>query len=156
MRQVTPHLWLGNALDARDVRRLYESEIAVVVDLAMEEPPARLGRDFVYCRVPLIDGRGNEDRQLQFAAETIRLLVKARMRTLVACSGGMSRSPAIVAAALALESGASPEDCLVELVRDQPHDVSPPLWQDIHRTLFSPSAAKTSPSPPPPPHAPPH
>jgi len=131
MREVTPHLYLGNALDARDLRRLYELEIAAVVDLAIEEVPAQLGREIVYCRFPLVDGAGNADWLLRAAIETTCGFVPGRVKTLVACSGGMSRSPAIVAAVLALQSGKSPDECLLELVAGHPHDVSPLLWQDL-------------------------
>jgi protein-tyrosine phosphatase len=143
MRAVTPHLFLGNALDARDVRRLYELEIAAVIDLAVNEPPAQLGREIVYCRFPLVDGAGNSDWLLQVAIETTSRFVQRGVKTLVACSGGMSRSPAIVAAALAFQKGESPDDCLLDLVAGRPHDVSPLLWQDVKRMVLTASTPKT-------------
>lgn len=154
MREVTPNLILGNALDARDVRRLYEREIAAVVDLAIEEPPAQLGREIVYCRFPLVDGAGNADWLLRAAIKTTCGFVRDGIKSLVACSGGMSRSPAIVAAALALQNGNSLDDCLLELVAGHPHDVSPILWYDVKQVILTSSLAKTPPTAPPSAHVP--
>ena len=40
--------FLGNAMDARDLRLLYDNQIAAVVDLTVNELPAQLARDMVY------------------------------------------------------------------------------------------------------------
>ena len=134
MRRIDDYsVWLGNALDARDLRRLYEAEIAAVVDLAIEERPAQLGREIVYLRFPLIDGAGNRPELLRLAIETVERLVKSQMPTLVACGAGMSRSPAIVAAALARVEKRAAEGVLQELVQGGPHDVSPLFWDDVRR-----------------------
>lgn len=138
MREAVPgRLWLGTALDARDLRRLYDLHVAAVVDLALEEPPAQLGREIVYCRLPLLDGAGNSKWMLSAAIEVVARLLHESVPTLVACSGGMSRSPAIVAAVLARERGISADDCLLQLVVGQPHDVSPSLWHEIKKALGS-------------------
>jgi protein-tyrosine phosphatase len=126
-------LALGTALDARDLRELYEHEIAAVVDLALEEKPAVLGRDLVYCRIPLTDGAGNAPALIRLAIESVVALMKSQTLTLVACGAGMSRSPAIVSAALARIEQRSPDECLEQFVRDQPHDVSPLLWADVRQ-----------------------
>src|SRR5687767_2812607 len=128
-------LWLGNALDARDLRRLYEAEIAAVVDLAIEEKPAQLGREIVYCRLPLIDGAGNRPDVLRLAILAVEHLIESQTATLVACGAGMSRSPAIVAAALARIEGRSAEEVLQELVAGGPHDVSPLFWDEVRQVL---------------------
>jgi len=136
MRHIPPHrLWIGNALDARDLRRLYELEIAAVIDLALEEKPAQLCREIVYCRFPLTDGAGNSPVVLRAAAEMTARLIEHQVPTLVACGAGMSRSPAIVAAALSMIDGREPEECLESLVAGQPHDVSPLFWADVKRAL---------------------
>jgi protein-tyrosine phosphatase len=135
MREVQPHLYLGNALDARDLRRLYDLQIAAVIDLALEELPAQLGREIIYCRFPLIDGGGNPTWLLRAAVETTLGLLNQAVPTLVACSGGMSRSPAILAAALSIAQGRDPAECLVELVQGHPREVSPPLWADALRLV---------------------
>jgi hypothetical protein len=47
----------------------------------------------------------------------------------------MSRSPAIVAAALALVCNDVPDRCLQQLLAGNPHDVSPPLWADVKNVV---------------------
>jgi protein-tyrosine phosphatase len=134
MRPITPHrLYLGTALDARDVRRLYELEIAAVVDLALEEKPAVLGREMMSCRFPLVDGAGNAAHVLRAAVEVTKRLIEQQAPTLVACGAGMSRSPAIVAMALAQMQGIGPEESLASLIVGQPHDVSPLFWDELKR-----------------------
>ena len=56
---------------------------------------------------------------------------KSQVPTLVYCGAGMSRSPAVVAAALSIVQGGSPEDRLREVVAGHPHDVSPQLWEAV-------------------------
>jgi protein-tyrosine phosphatase len=145
MRQVHPHrLWLGTALDARDLRKLYEHEIAAVIDLAIDEPPARLGREIIYCRFPLMDGRGNPDWLLRIAIQTTVQLLRDSVTTLVACSGGMSRTPALAAAAISATCGTPPDDCLLQIVEGQPHDVSPLLWQEVKQALLGCAPSQVS------------
>jgi len=136
MHQVAPHrLWIGNALDARDLLRLYELEIAAVIDLALEEKPAQLGREIVYCRFPLVDGAGNSPVVLRAAVEMTVRLIEQQVPTLVACGAGMSRSPAVVAVALSTINGRAPDECLAAIVEGQPHDVSPLFWNELKRSL---------------------
>ncbi|MHB8954457.1 MAG: dual specificity protein phosphatase family protein [Pirellulaceae bacterium] len=132
MREVIPsELWIGNALDARDIRGVLGYGIAVIIDLAIEEPPIQYPRDIVYCRFPMIDGAGNESTILRAAVETVAHFMASGTPTLVACGAGMSRSPAIVAAAIAKTKRISLMDALAKLTAGQPHDVSPGLLQDI-------------------------
>ena len=136
MREIVPgRLWLGNALDARDPRALFDRGIAAVVDLAYEEPPAQLPRSLAYCRIPLTDGAGNDPKLLGLALDTLRSLLTLEVPTLVACGAGMSRSPCIAAAALAVHNDASPDETLRSLLEHQPHDVSPAFWKDVAKTL---------------------
>lgn len=76
-------------------------ELPSVIDLAIEEPPIQFPQDIVYCRFPLLDGDGNSPALLQSAIDTTANFVIAQQPTLVACSGGMSRSPVITSAVLA-------------------------------------------------------
>ena len=60
MRRVPGYsLWLGHAGDVRDLRCLLTTGIIAVVDLAIQEAPAPLTRELVYCRFPLVNGPGN-------------------------------------------------------------------------------------------------
>lgn len=126
-------LYVGNALDARDLKLLYDQRIQAVVDLAINEPPAQLGREFIYCRFPLNDGGGNNDGLIAITVRTIAALVRNKTRTIVACSAGMSRAPTIAAASVALLTGRDPEACLVDIITNAPNDVSPILWAHIKR-----------------------
>ncbi len=127
-------LYVGNALDARDNRMLYDMSIKAVVDLAMNETPAQLGRDLIYCRFPINDGDGYSDEILQIAIQTVCTLVQDRMSTLVACSAGMSRAPSIASASIAVITKQHPDDCLRALIENSPNDVSPILWEHVKRT----------------------
>jgi hypothetical protein len=132
---ISDKLWIGNAADARDVTGVLGLGIAAIVDLAIEEPPFQLPRDVVYCRFPLIDGSGNPPGILRAAIETVGTLIISETETLVACGAGMSWSPAIVAAAMALKQNGSLADALGKLTAGQPHDVSPSLLTDISDVL---------------------
>ena len=132
MREVLPNrLYIGNAMDARDVRLLFERQISAVVDLALNETPAQLSHEMVYCRVPITDGDENSDVVIETAFRTIILLLEFDFRILVACSAGMSRSPAIAAAAIALFTTCHPKDCLLTIMKESSHDVSPALWESV-------------------------
>lgn len=132
IREIHPDcLLIGNAMDARDLRLLYDHRIAAVVDLAVNEPPAQLARDMIYLRIPIHDGDGNPDAIVETAVRCVVTLIESGLRTLVACSAGMSRSPAIAAAALAIVTHTPPDDCLRTIAANAPHDVSPILWSRI-------------------------
>lgn len=136
MREVIPgFIWIGNARDAHDVAAVLEKEIQAVVDLAMEEPPGHYPREIIYCRFPLIDGEGNPLSLLKTAIQTLATLIQTKTRTLVVCGGGMSRSPAITAAALFVANGDSPDEWLKQIATAGPHDVSPSLWNEIRQTI---------------------
>jgi hypothetical protein len=132
MREVIPaRLWIGNAVEARDVRSVLGCGIVAIVDLAIEEPPTQFPRDTVYCRFPLVDGAGNSSIVLHAAVRTVSHFLASGLPTLVACGAGMSRSPAIVAAAIAENEQRPLREVLAELTAGQPHDVSPGLLHDI-------------------------
>jgi predicted protein tyrosine phosphatase len=137
MREVIPEvLWIGNALEARDVRALLGLGIAAVIDLAMEEAPILFPRDMTYCRFPLIDGAGNTPAVIKAAIDTTINFIRGDVPTLVACSGGMSRSPAIVAAALAVIEDTSFQQALERVAALGPHDVSVTFWAEIQRVAM--------------------
>jgi protein-tyrosine phosphatase len=136
MREVIPTvLWIGNAQDGHNVQAVLGLGISAVVNLAMEEPPTLYPRDVVYCRFPLIDGAGNATAVLKSAIDTIANLIRGPIPTLVTCDGGMSRSPAIVAAALAAIENTSPEKALARIAAAGPHDVSATFWADVQQAV---------------------
>jgi hypothetical protein len=132
MRHISDYpLWLGHAGDARDKHELMRLGIAAVVDLAIEEPPAVAGHEMVYCRFPLIDGSENPPWLLRAAIDMTATLLRQKIPTLIACGGGVSRSPAIAAAALVKLGRPSLEDALLYLASFGHCDVSAGLLQDV-------------------------
>ena len=136
MRQIKPYrIWVGNIVDARDLRAILDQRIQVIVDLAANELPSTITRDLAYIRCPLLDASGNPQWQVRMAVEAVWRLLQANVPTLVYCSAGMSRTPAIVAAAIALESQRPLADCLQEITANVPHDVSAGLIADVQGVL---------------------
>ena len=132
MREVLSSLlWIGNARDARDVKGVLDLGISAVIDLAIEEPPILFPREIVYCRLPLIDGDENQQSVLQTAITTLARFIQAEVPTLVACSAGMSRAPAIVAGALSNTNAITLEEAIQQVAETGPCDVSPGLWNQI-------------------------
>jgi protein-tyrosine phosphatase len=132
MRSIPPHsLWIGHAGDSHDVPLLLERGVQAVVQLAVEEAPLALPREIAVCRFPLADGGENDPRLLLLAIRAVTQLVSANVPTLVCCNAGLSRAPAIVAAALAEVHGQTLHDSLTAIARQTPTDVSPQLWRQI-------------------------
>ena len=108
--------------------------IKAVVDLALNEQPAVLPREIIYCRYPLLDGAGNPSWLLKAAVKTVVTLLKAKVNTFVYCGAGMSRSPCIAGAAISLLRDCSASAGLA-LVTDKVRDISPALWKDVQSIL---------------------
>ncbi|MEO1998677.1 MAG: protein phosphatase [Planctomycetaceae bacterium] len=137
MHQIQPHLlWVGHAFDVREPRPVFDAEIAAVVDVAFEEPPAQLPRQLIYCRFPLNDGGGNDASVLLQAVQTIVDLIDSGTRTMVACSAGMSRSPTLAAFALAAHLNQTPADVLSRIADVKSLEVNGILWNDV-ANIFS-------------------
>jgi protein-tyrosine phosphatase len=138
MNQIKPYaLWVGHAGEGRDFRQVFDVGIKALVQLAAEELPSQPPRDLIFCRFPLIDGTGNQSELLSLAISTVAQLLQRHLPTLVSCGAGMSRAPAISAAALAVVHRESPEECLERVVRQHPSDVSPGLWTEVTGVLAS-------------------
>jgi protein-tyrosine phosphatase len=134
MREIRPgRLWLGNAGDGRDPERLLRAGVVAVMNVALEEPSPELPRSMVYCHFPLMDGEQEVHGVLDVAVHALVSLLKSQVPTLVYCGAGMSRSPAVVAAVLAIVEGGSPDEKLRQIVSGQPHDLSPQLWEAVRR-----------------------
>src|SRR3954471_366892 len=130
MRQIPPFpLWVGNAGDRADPRRLHAIGIRAIVDLAIEEPPAPVARELAYCRLPLMDGAANPSWMVRVAVETVASLLRTGTPTLLCCSAGMSRSPCVAAGAISLLSGTPPQEALRAVVAGAPCDISGGFWQ---------------------------
>jgi protein-tyrosine phosphatase len=138
MNQILPYpLWLGHSGDSQDFRKIFDLGIKVLVQLAAEEPPLQPPRELTYCRFPLLDGAGNRAELLFLAVSTVATLVKMRVPSLVVCSAGISRCPAITAAALSMVHHEPPESYLEKILEHHHADVSPGFWNEITNLLPS-------------------
>ena len=124
-------------LDARNLR--------CIVDLASNEPLPHLPPR--HCLLPVsprTDGVPESEPWLLLSAIQDRgqLARSWKFRQQVSCSAGLSRGPAIVAAALSTTTLQTPEDCLRQVSHSVSHDVSPGFWNEVagvcrtlHQTL---------------------
>jgi hypothetical protein len=136
MNQIKPYpLWVGHAGDGRAFQQLFDQGIRAIVQLAAEEAPIQAPRDFILLRFPLDDGSGNNLDLMWVAIISILNLIAKDISTLVCCGAGMSRSPAIAAAALSLAEQRSLEDCLKLVTEHHAADVLPGLWADLKRVM---------------------
>jgi hypothetical protein len=132
MREILPsRLWLGNAADLRDAESILQNGIQAVVNLAIEQMMPTLPRTLICCHFPIMDSEQSSPTPLRSAIETVVLFLRRGIPSLVCCSAGMSRSPAVIAGALSLYEGGTPDDRLRQIALGYPHDVSPQLWQDV-------------------------
>jgi len=136
MRQVTGTLcWIGTARDCHSFREILDQGIQAVIQLAAEEPAVQLPRELLLFRIPLIDGAGNAIVTLRLAIDLVGQLIAARIPALLSCSAEMSRSPAILAAAIAQVEDADIDNCLKRVVGIGPSEVSPSLWNEIRALI---------------------
>ena len=136
MNQIQPYpLWLGHSGEGQDYTTIFDTGIKALVQLAAEEPPLQPPRELLYCRFPLLDGAGNRAELLFLAVSTVATLMKMRVPTLVICGAGMSRSPAVTAAALAMVHHEPPEKYLESVLEHHHADVSPGFWNEITSLL---------------------
>jgi hypothetical protein len=141
MKHIEPYsLWVGHAGDGRDFRTLFDEGIHALVDLALEERPAAPPREFIYIRVPLVDGTGNPAKTLLLAVHSLASLLRTHVPTLVVCGAGMSRAPCVAAGALSLVLNEPADACLRKVIAGRPHDVAPGFWGELRAALEDQSA----------------
>ena len=132
MTQIHPFaLWLGHAGDGRNIKLLLDAGIEAVIQLAAEEPILQLPRELVYCHIPLLDGSGNDPKLLALAVHAAARCCTMQIPTLVCCSAGLSRSPVVAAAALAVAHNETPEKWLKQIAQYHICDVAPAFWNEI-------------------------
>ena len=134
MDRIEPYeLWVGHAGDGRAYQEAADRGIRAIVQVAITELPLQPPREFIYCRIPLLDGCGNDSGLLQLAISSVATLLQNGVPTLVCCAAGMSRSPAIAAAAIARTENLDLDECLKRVTKFRVADVSPGLWEDVRR-----------------------
>jgi protein-tyrosine phosphatase len=109
--------------------------VRAVVQLAFEEQPIGPPRELLFYRFPLVDGEGNDPAVLRLAIDAVAGLIRAGLPILVCCGGGMSRSPAIVAAAISAANGTDIHRSLTAVIDSHPSDVFTALWDDVLRAI---------------------
>jgi protein-tyrosine phosphatase len=124
-------LWIGHGGEQQDLAAIFDLGIEAIIELAAEEPAFLSQRNLICCRFPLHDGVGNRPELLALAIRTLATLLEAGSPTLVCCSDGISRAPAVASAALALLNREAPEECLKRVALHHHCDVSPGLWRAI-------------------------
>jgi hypothetical protein len=136
MDRIEPYqLWIGHAGDGRAYQEAADRGIRAIVQVAITELPLQPPREFVYCRIPLLDGCGNDPGLLELAIGSVATLIQRGIPTLICCAAGMSRSPAIAAAAIAQAESLDLDECLRRVTNFRVADVSPGLWADIRRAV---------------------
>jgi hypothetical protein len=124
--------WIGNAIEARDAITLIEHGFNAVIDLALDELAAQLPRELIHLRFPIIDGAGNDENLLAATIKTTAMMMQLPgLNIAVCCSAGLSRSPAIVAAAISLVKNQPVAITLTEMASQVRCDISPALWLDV-------------------------
>ncbi len=146
MNHIKPyHAWIGHAGEGDAFKQLFQEGIRAVIQLALEETPAQPPRELIFLRFPLVDGSGNSRALLSLAIHSVALLLRQHVPLLVCGGAGNSRSPSILAAALALVHQQPLEQCLEHIASCHKVDVSPAVWADV-REVFK-TLVKKEPSP---------
>src|SRR5205085_2308977 len=111
------HLADSTAHLARALQRPHDTGLLSAAKTRLAEVPPPPPRELIYLRFPLLDGVGNRGELLFLAVSTVATLLKMHVPLLLICGGGVSRSPAVAAAALSLADGEAPEACLRRVVQ---------------------------------------
>jgi hypothetical protein len=136
MHQIKPYgVWVGHAGDGLAYPEVLDKGIRAIVQVAAEEAPLQPPRELIFCRVPLLDGAQDDLDLLYLAIRCVEVLLRKEIPTLVCCSAGMSRSPAIVAAALALVLQVGLDECLKSVTDHHATDISPGFLRDVVESL---------------------
>lgn len=135
MIQLEKTVWLGNAIELRNPKLLYENSIRCVVDLAYEEKAAQLPRDILYLRFPLLDGQGNPPSHMRLALGATIQLFEEHEPFVVGCSAGMSRSPSLLSFVLAHCTGVCAEEVLEKIAAKRQLEIKPSLWNDFRAAI---------------------
>lgn len=132
MHEILPNLfWIGNAGDLHKPAQIELAGIKAVIQVALAEQMPTMSRELLFAHFPIMDGAGNSRGVIDAAIEVTVTLLRHSVPTLVCCSAGMSRSPAIAAGALAIWKGIDPKAALSSVTAGRPHDVSPALWDAV-------------------------
>ena len=108
MDWITENIAIGNFVDARSLSPLGVAAVLCLKDDCCDERDDR----FCVMSVPLVDGPGNNPRQLKEAIDFIDDILNEGERILVHCHAGRSRSVCVVARYLMSRRGMSRESSI--------------------------------------------
>ena len=136
MNQILPYLLrVGHGGDGQDFKAIFDQGVRAVVQLAWEDAPILLPRELILIRIPLTDGPGNPPELVRLAIMTVAQLLREQLSVLVCCGSGVSRAPAVAAAALARHTGKPLSVCLQEVTRHRHADVHAGLYEHLEGVL---------------------
>jgi atypical dual specificity phosphatase len=107
MDEVAKDLFVGTAEDASDASTLRDHDIAVIVSLTHTGPVGDVPAEVTLVDVPMMDGPQNSPNAFETAVGEVLSRLDAGDVTLVHCSAGASRSPAVAGTALALHTNSN-------------------------------------------------
>lgn len=119
MNQITSQIFLGDAVDAQDIRALTENKIRRLLNCAEDCQPALKWADgFKVVHIGLADCTDRNDRDiLRGAVLVLRGLVSGNHNVLVHCMGGVSRSAIITALYLREYEGFQTLDAAISFIQ---------------------------------------
>ncbi|WP_338739398.1 dual specificity protein phosphatase [Haloplanus salilacus] len=120
MEEVAQNLFVGTAADATDESTLRAHEIEVIVSLTATNHAGNVPAELTLVEVPMMDGPQNSQDAFETAVDAVVSQLAAGEKTLLHCSAGASRSPAVAAAALALHRDSELEAAFQQILTRRP------------------------------------
>lgn len=120
MDEVAQNLFVGTAGDATDESTLRAHGIEVIVSLTAASPAEDVPAAVTLVEVPMMDGPQNSREAFETAVAAVGSRLATGEKTLLHCSAGASRSPAVAAAALALHRDSELEAAFQQILTRRP------------------------------------
>lgn len=131
MRRIVDRLFVGDVQDAGRPDELRRRGVTSVVSVIHTDPEEPYPSSAAVARFPLIDGPKAEQEPFVAAADRVRSELAAGETVLCHCSAGVSRSAAVVTAALAVRDGESFETTLTRVERAKPNVNPHPALREL-------------------------
>lgn len=128
LTEIAPRLYLGSVNDLKN-RALIESKGITAIVSVCRYVPHKEYQNCIRIHVPLEDGEGNTLARFTCAANNVYGLLGAYRETVfVHCRAGMSRSPAVVAAAYAKYRGVTFREAVAYIKKVRDISINPALF----------------------------
>ena len=135
MDQILSQVYIGNLADSQNYDLLQKAGIRSVLSLIEIGDQSKSDDGLERVVVPLIDGAGNDSRQIREAIDSLTYLLKHVAPVLVHCRAGRSRSPLVVAGHLAQAENIPLRAALNRISRKREIHVTGVLVQQLERML---------------------